>query len=80
MRGPLGDFALVFSGIDGYDLGKIRAHWQSAKGGFDATWDLVISGNTYHNCAYADDNWNFTESATKANYYSGTLTITQTSP
>lgn len=78
-RGKLSNFQLVFTAIKGYDLSKIRAFWISQKGGFDSTWSLTFQGNTYNNCAFADDNWNFVENPDSPNRYSGTLNIEQKS-
>ena len=78
-RAALGNFTLVFTDIEGYDLSQIREFWRSQLGAFDATWTLpaLKSGDpTYTNCAFVDDVFSFTE--TKPNRYSGQLKVIQT--
>lgn len=79
-RDILGRFDLVFIGINGYDLSKIRAHWISAKGSFDSTWSLTISGATFTTCSYDSDEFVFNEVPGKVDHYSGSLKIRQTIP
>lgn len=70
----LGDFELVFMDINGYDLGLLRAFFDTQKGRFD-TWALPVNGQTYNNCRFTHDDFTWTE--TRPNRYTVTLKCKQ---
>lgn len=74
----LGDFELVFTDVDGYDLSTLLDFFRSTKGQFDATWTLVMNGATYNNCTFMQDDFTFTEA--KPERYSVTFRCRQEKP
>jgi hypothetical protein len=73
-----GDFELVFTDINGYDLSLLLDFFRSMKGQFDDSWRLIINGQTYTNCCFLQDDFTYTES--KPERYSITLKCRQTRP
>ena len=74
-RGERARFVLTYANLDGYDVATLRDFWRSAKGAFDATWDIEIDGVTYEGCAFEDDA--FTASESKPERYSVSLKVMQ---
>ncbi|WP_321471158.1 hypothetical protein [uncultured Paludibaculum sp.] len=71
----LGDFELVFTDINGYDLSTLLDFFRSAKGQFDHTWTLAMNGQVWNNCVFVQDD--FTATNSKAERYSVTLKCRQ---
>ncbi|HXJ40615.1 MAG TPA: hypothetical protein VNH18_15150 [Bryobacteraceae bacterium] len=75
-RDWLARFTLDFRKIRGYDVSKIKAHFDSAKGDFDNTWGLTYDGTRYANCCYANGLWTFEE--VEDDHWNGRLEVVQT--
>lgn len=74
----LGDFELVFTDVNGYDLSTLLDFFRSVKGQFDATWTLTMNGQTWNNCCFLQDDFTFNE--VKPERYSVTLKCRQVKP
>lgn len=72
----LNQFTLELSEITGDEKDAIVDFFETCKGSFDATWDLVISGTTYSYMAFADDRIEATENS--AGVWSMSIRLVQT--
>lgn len=59
----LNAFTLELSEITAAEKDAIVDFFETVKGSFDATWDLVLAGTTYGYMAFADDKIEATEGA-----------------
>jgi hypothetical protein len=71
-----GDFELVHTDINGYDLSTLYDFFRTVKGQFDTTWDITVNGVAYTNCCLLSDTFEVEES--KPGRYSVTLKVRQT--
>lgn len=75
-------FALVFTGINGYDASLIREFFYGRQGAFDNTWSITLAPSaggsplTYTNMFFADDAIDFKDAASER--FSVTLRCMQT--
>lgn len=74
----VGDFELVFTDINGYDVSTLLDFFRSAKGQLDATWTLTMNGRTWNNCVFLQDDFSWSES--KPERYTITLKCKQVHP
>ena len=70
-RGERARFVITVTNANGYDVSNLRTFWRSAKGSFDATWDITVDGTLYSGMAFEDDDFDAVEG--KAERYSVTL-------
>ena len=58
----LARFTLTLDDLSATDKATVVTFFETAKGSFDATWDITVSGNTYSYMAFASDELQCTES------------------
>ena len=54
-------FKLQYTNILACDVNALLAFWRTAKGSWDSTWSIVLSGVTYANMYFTDDNFSLQE-------------------
>lgn len=72
----LNSFVLSLDQITGDEKDAILSFFETAKGSFDATWDIVINSTTYSYMAFADDKISPTQGENGA--WSLTIRLVQT--
>lgn len=72
----LNSFTLELAEITATEKDAIVDFFETCKGSFDATWDLVLAGTTYSYMAFADDKIDATEST--AGVWSMSIRLVQT--
>lgn len=72
----LNSFTLALDQITGDEKDAIVDFFETSKGSFDATWDLVIGATTYSYMAFADDKISATQGESGA--WSLTVRLVQT--
>jgi DMSO/TMAO reductase YedYZ molybdopterin-dependent catalytic subunit len=70
--------SLVFTDLNGYDLGLLQEFFRSSKGRFDTTWSITIDGQTWNYMAFDQDDFTYTEN--RPNLFSCTLKVRQVRP